>query len=180
MALRHLTSLQHTADPFECPRVSGLAGHYSGYSSNMSRSDCHAAIPPPCFFSLLEASFENSVALPSSVVNLRMTRHGLRPRHVTDTLAFIACSATGFQMDNPLAQCDFVIFRGSIPSLALRLTIHLSLSLAYLVTSVHIKFRSGPVANLWPGWIVQLTHNSFAWRTIHNDTTIIKFDYVES
>jgi len=28
------------------------------------------------------------------------------------------------------------------------LNIHLSLSLAYLVTSVHIKFRSGLVANL--------------------------------
>ena len=40
------------------------------------------------------------------------------------------------------------IFRGSIPSLALWLITHLSLSLAYLVTSVYIKFRSGLVANL--------------------------------
>ena len=27
------------------------AGHYFGYSSTMSWSDCHAAIPPPCLFS---------------------------------------------------------------------------------------------------------------------------------
>jgi hypothetical protein len=88
------------------------------------------------------------MAIPSSAVNLRMTRHGLRPRHVADILALIVYSATGFQMENPLAQCDFVIFRGSIPSLALWLTIHLPLSLAYLVTSIYIKFRSGLVANL--------------------------------
>ena len=30
-----------------------LAGHYSDYSSTMSWSDCHAAIPPPCLFRLV-------------------------------------------------------------------------------------------------------------------------------
>jgi len=89
-----------------------------------------------------------NTAIPSSVVNPRMTRHGLRPRHVAGTLAIIACSATGFQIAKLLAQCELDKFRGAIPSLALWLTIHLSLSLAYLVTSIHIKFRSGPVANL--------------------------------
>jgi hypothetical protein len=29
----------------------------------MNRSDCHAAIPPPCLFSLVEASFENDMAI---------------------------------------------------------------------------------------------------------------------
>jgi hypothetical protein len=106
------------------------------------------------------------MALPSSIVNPRMIRHGLRPRHVADTLAIIACSATGFQVVKPLAQCKIDKFRGSIPSLALQLTIHLSLSLAHFVTSIHIKFRSGLVANLWLGWIAQPTHNSFAWRTL--------------
>ncbi len=27
------------------------AGHYPGYTSNMSWSDCHTAIPPPCLLS---------------------------------------------------------------------------------------------------------------------------------
>ena len=125
-------------------------------------------IPPYfllCLFGSLEASFGNDMVLPSSAVNPRMTRHGLRPRYVAGTLAIIACSATGFQATKPLAQCKLGKFRGLTPSLTLWLTIHLSLSLAYLVTSIHIKFRSGLAANLWPGWIVQLTHNSFAWRT---------------
>ena len=65
------------------------------------------------------------------------------------------------------------IFRGSTPSLTLWLTILLSLSSAYLVTSICIRFRSGPVANLWPGWIVQLTHNSLSWHTLQNVSTRI-------
>jgi hypothetical protein len=74
--------------------------------------------------------------------------HGLRPRHVAGTLAIIACSATGFQATKPLAQCNPEKFRGLTPSLALWLTIHLSLSLVYLVASIHIKFRSGLATNL--------------------------------
>ena len=66
------------------------------------------------------------------------------------------------------------------PSLSLWLTIRLSLSSAYLVTLIYIKFSSGPVANLWPGWIVQLTHNSFAWRTLQNVSTNADFVYIES
>jgi hypothetical protein len=150
------------ARPFECPELKGLDRHYPIYTSTMTWSDCHIVLLPPCLFSLLEASIRNDMALPSSAVNPRMTRHGLRPRHVAVTLAIIACSTPGFQATKPLAQCKLEKFRGLKPSLALWLTIHLSLSLAYLVTSIHIKFRSGLAANLWPGWIVQLTHNSFA------------------
>ena len=79
-----------------------------------------------------------------------------------------------------LGPMRLVKFRGSTPSLALWPTIHLSLSLAYLVTSIYIKFRSGLVANLWPGWIVQLTHNSFTWRTLHFDTANANFAYTKS
>ena len=57
-----------------------LAGHYPGYTSTMSWSDCHAAILPPCFFSLLEASVGRGTALPSSDANRWITCHGLRPR----------------------------------------------------------------------------------------------------
>ena len=72
------------------------------------------------------------------------------------------------------------IFRGWTPSLALWLTIHLSLSLAYLVTSIYIKFCSGLVTNLWPGWIVQLTHSSLPWHTLQNVTTDTDFAQSES
>ena len=57
------------------------AGHYPDYASTMSWSDCHTAIPPPCLFSLLEASVGNDMALPSSDANRWITCHGLRPRH---------------------------------------------------------------------------------------------------
>ena len=36
---------------------------------------------------------------------------------------------------------------------------------AWLVTSLCPQFRSGPAANLYPCWIVQLANASFAWRT---------------
>ena len=39
-----------------------------------------------------------------------MTRYGLRPRHVADTLAVIACSAAGFRVENLLAQCNKTYF----------------------------------------------------------------------
>ena len=55
------------------------------------------------------------------------------------------------------------------------MTIRLSLSFAYLVTLIYIKFSSGLVANLWPNWIVQLIHNSLTWHTIHFVTTSAKF-----
>jgi hypothetical protein len=80
------------------------------------------------------------------------------------------CSDTGFRVEKLLAQCNIDIFRGSTPSLTLRLTIRLSLSTAYLVTSIHIKFSSDPAANLWSGWIVQLIHNSLPWHTHQNDS----------
>jgi hypothetical protein len=57
-----------------------LVGHYPDYASTMSWSDCHTAIPPPCLFSLLEASRRSGMALPSSDAHRWMTCHGLRPR----------------------------------------------------------------------------------------------------
>jgi hypothetical protein len=71
------------------------------------------------------------------------------------------------------------IFRGSTPSLSLWLTIRLSLSTAYLVTLIYIKFRSGLVANLWPSWIVQLIHNSLPWHTHQNVSTDIDFAQID-
>ena len=50
------------------------------------------------------------MALPSSDVNSSITCHGLRPRHAAYMLAFSACSSTGFQVMNPLAQCDIFNF----------------------------------------------------------------------
>jgi hypothetical protein len=52
------------------------------------------------------------------------------------------------------------------------------LSFAYLVTSIYIKFRSGLAADLWPGWIVQLIHNSLPWHTHQNVTTGIIFSEI--
>ena len=69
-----------------------------------------------------------------------------------------------------LGPVRFDKFRGSLPSLALWLAIRLSLNFVHIVSSAHIKFRSGPVASLWPGWIVQLIHSSFAWHTPQNVT----------
>jgi len=46
--------LRSTANPFEW--AAARAGHYPGYASTMSWSDCHAAVPPPHLFGLLEAS----------------------------------------------------------------------------------------------------------------------------
>ena len=164
MALHNLSSLQHTAGPFEWATRS--TEHYPGYTSTMNRSDCHAAILPPYLFSLLEASFENDVALPSSVVNRWMTRYGLRPRHAAthSPISYAAIPASGWRNPWPIA---IIKFRGLMPSLSLWLIIRLSLSFAYLVTSIRIKFCSGPVANLWPDWIVQLIHNSLPWHTLH-------------
>ena len=70
-------SADHISGHFTCQAattsevvIAGEKGaHYPTYTSNMNRSDCHAAIPPPCLFSLVEASFENDMALPSSAVN---------------------------------------------------------------------------------------------------------------
>jgi hypothetical protein len=52
--IRFFSPLRSTASPFEW--VSALAGHCPGYASTMGWSDCHAAIPPPRLFGLLEAS----------------------------------------------------------------------------------------------------------------------------
>ena len=75
----------------------------------------------------------------------------------------------------PLGPMQLVKFRGLLPSLSLWLIIRLSLSFAYLVTLIYIKFSSGPVANLWLGWIVQLIHSSLPRRTHHFDTTNVIF-----
>ncbi len=67
------------------------------------------AIPPYFLsspFRLVGSFFGNGMALPSSAVNRWMTRHGLRPRHVANTLAVIVCSDTGFRVEKPLAQCN--------------------------------------------------------------------------
>ncbi len=116
------------------------------------------------------------MAIPSSAVNRWMTRYGLRPRPAANTLAVIVCSNTGFRVEKPLAQCNKTYFGAKKPSLSLWLTIRLSLSFAYLVTLIYIKFSSGLAANLWPGWIDQLIQSSLSRRTYHFVTTNVKFD----
>ena len=47
----HVSSSLCVLLPTPSSGLRALAGHYSDYSSTMSWSDCHAAIPPPCLFS---------------------------------------------------------------------------------------------------------------------------------
>ena len=48
-------------------------------------------------------------ALTSSDANNSITYHGLRPRHVADTLALNVYSNTGFRDNQPLAQCNIYL-----------------------------------------------------------------------
>ncbi|MBN1815823.1 MAG: hypothetical protein JW828_00590, partial [Sedimentisphaerales bacterium] len=42
------------------------------------------------------------------------------------------------------------------------------------------KFRSGPLVRLWPGWIIQLAHISFTWRTHDSLSYIAIFSFFRS
>ena len=50
--------------PAPSGELPALTAHYHGYSPNMSRSDCPAAIPPPCLFGLLGASVKERHGSP--------------------------------------------------------------------------------------------------------------------
>ena len=100
-----LSSVRLTAGPFEwVPYSRAATGHYPGYASTMSRSDCRISMSPPCFFSLLRNA--SNTAIPSSDAIRWMTRYGLRPRHAVADLPSYACNDTGFRAKQPLAHCD--------------------------------------------------------------------------
>jgi len=128
--------------------MAGLDGHYPICNPNMTWSDCHAANTYTLLL-LLGEGFDRE-------------RHGYPKFHcesLNDPLWSTTPARRWHTRHYRVQRCwlpngvalgpmQLVTFRGLQPSLALWLTILLSLSPAYLVTSVHIKFRSGLVANL--------------------------------
>ena len=98
---RPLIPLRSTANPFEW--ATARTGHYPDYTSNMSWSDCHTAIPPPCLLSACWRLPEGTARLsqvPMQTVGLPATDSDPGPaRHAHQ----IACHAAGFQDMKPLA-----------------------------------------------------------------------------
>ena len=72
--------------------------YISSYDRSSGNDDGFIVISPPSPLQLV-GSFNNGndMALPSSGTNNSITYHGLRPRHVADTLTINACSNTGFK-----------------------------------------------------------------------------------
>ena len=129
-----------------------LTAHYHGYSPNMNRSDCHAAIPPPRLFSLLEASVENSTALPSSYTAHLILCHGLRPRRARITSPIMVMRVLPSEFKNTVGHRHDGLFRGSIPSLSLQPQYPIPLSSRWQVTPPSAGFSSEEAANLSSGW----------------------------
>jgi hypothetical protein len=79
----------------------------------MNRSDCHIAIFPPLPLRLVGSfTIGNDMAIPSSAVNHRMTRHGLRPRPAANTLALYRVQRYWLPSGETLGPMQQDIFRG--------------------------------------------------------------------
>jgi hypothetical protein len=72
---------------------------------------------------------------------------------------------SGFRHMKTLAFVQHGAFRGSILSLALRLTSFFPLASCGSLLQPHAEFRTELVVNLCSGWFVQLVNASFAWHT---------------
>ena len=148
------------ADPFEWAPFA-LTPHYRRCSSTVNQSDCRFGLPFPYLCSACPRLLSNSNRLsqvPS--LTLLVARRGLRPRHVFpySPFFFFSCARffSGFRYMKTLAFVHHSLFRGSIPSLALRLTS--SLSPASLDSSPHL------VWSLVLSWWLAFAHVGFPTR----------------
>jgi len=117
-------------------------------------------------FDLSAASRGIGLALPGSGINSSVTRHGLRPRHVS-TRSPYRVSLSRLQENETLGLRATWIISGLNTFTCVVADFLLHSGFMQNVTVLHAKFRTELVVSLYSGWIVQLVSASFAWRT-HN------------
>ena len=155
--------LRSNTDPFECTpcthaELPALLLYYESVRLPIWRI---ISLP---LSGLLMTSVGIRLALPGSVVDSSVARHGLRPRHVSmhsplrayhfrlqenETLGLRATKIISGLNTFTCVVADFLLYSGFIQSVALP----------------HAEFRTELVVTLYSGWIVQLVNASFAWRT---------------